>query len=372
MSKCVYFAADGEKGLFAKGGEVAAASAMARSTGAPEASDTIFQTLFEEAPDATLVSNARGIILFVNAQTETLFGYTREELQGKPLEALMPERFRKRHEEQRGMYAAAPSFRPMGAGLELYGLRKDGSEFPVEISLSPLRTRSGMVYASGIRDVSDRKRMEGLLQEQLRFETFMCQLSATFVNLCSAEVDGKVSEGLKAIAESMEFDRVCISGVDTSSGKLVVQSSWARPGTPEVTFQGVEEYFPWLVRRVLTAGLCAVGSPEELPAEASVDRKTMTASGEQSLLGILLGVAGQTVGVLSFGTFRKKQEWLPSLVARLQQVADIFTNVLVRKRADQELHSAFTRRFAPLKSGMARLNNSDGCGPPQPETILPQ
>jgi len=136
--------------------------------------DDKFRRLLEAAPDAIVIVDRSGRMLLVNSQTEKMFGYTREELINQTVEILIPENFRQKHPQHRNAYHTAPHPRPMGIGLELLGRRKDGSTFPVEISLSPLEQEGGVLVTAAIRDVTERKRVEeALRQSQERFQTLV-------------------------------------------------------------------------------------------------------------------------------------------------------------------------------------------------------
>ena len=133
---------------------------LQRNKLALQKSEERFRLVVESAPNAIVMVGPTGLIEMVNAQTERVFGYTRVELLGKPIEILVPERYRPHHPGLRKSFFADPVSRPMGAGRDLYGLRKDGSEFPVEIGLNPIETDEGTMVLSAIVDISARKRLE--------------------------------------------------------------------------------------------------------------------------------------------------------------------------------------------------------------------
>jgi PAS domain S-box-containing protein len=148
-----------------------------------------FRGLLDSAPDAMIGVSPDGEIVFANLQAEALFGYTRAELLGQKMEMLLPERVRERHVRHREQFAAQPKTRPMGAGLELSARNRDGSEFPVEISLSTLETQEGRIVSAAIRDISDRKRV------QLEIEALNAELREA-----NDELESRVAERTAALA----------------------------------------------------------------------------------------------------------------------------------------------------------------------------
>jgi len=146
-----YFGASGLEGVMAAEG---------KESGRRQRSEGHFCRVVEAAPNAIVMIDDSGLIEMVNAEAERVFGYTRNELLGKPVEMLVPERYRSKHPKLRTSFFADAVSRPMGAGRDLYGLRKDGSEFPVEIGLNPIQTEEGTMVLSAIVDISARKQLE--------------------------------------------------------------------------------------------------------------------------------------------------------------------------------------------------------------------
>ncbi|HEV8388204.1 MAG TPA: PAS domain S-box protein [Dongiaceae bacterium] len=174
------------------------------------ASEARFRDLLESAPDAVLITDDHGVIQLVNAQTELLFGYRREELIGQKIEMLIPQRYRGNHVGYRDGYVSAARTRPMGAGLELYGRRKDGSEFPVSIGLSPTRTDHGLTVFCDVRDITDQRANESKIQDLNRR-----------LQLDNAEL-AAVNKELEAFSYSVSHDlRAPLRAIDGFSQALI-------------------------------------------------------------------------------------------------------------------------------------------------------
>jgi PAS domain S-box-containing protein len=151
-------------------------------------SEQLFRGLLDSAPDAMVIVDTSGIIQVVNAQTELLFGYTRAELRDQSVDVLLPERFRSAHVRHRMSYLTKPLARPMGADLELYGRRKDATEFPVDISLSPMESESGTLVIAAVRDVTERHEAKKKLDE-----TFdIAQRQRLFARLIAAQEEERL------------------------------------------------------------------------------------------------------------------------------------------------------------------------------------
>jgi formate hydrogenlyase transcriptional activator len=314
-----------------------------------EPAELSFRSFFESAPDAMLLADAQGGIIIINSQTEQMFGYRREELIGERIEKLI-----ENHTDHYSIYSENNRIQPCVVNLDLYGLRKDGSVFPIEISLCPLELEDGLLVSISIRDLSERKRIEAL-HSQLDFEKLLSELSRNFINLSPTLVDGEIENGLNRLVEGFDIDRATLAETEITTGTLIVTKKWERPGIPPNPERIVKQMFPWLFERILKGEVTHVSDPEELPEEASVENKFMKSIGMKSSLVIPLQIAGNLIGCLAASSFHKHIAWDSLLISRFQEVGNVFANALERKRADEKLQAAHSQ-IAKLNERLEQEN----------------
>jgi PAS domain S-box-containing protein len=249
------------------GGETLVTSII-RDVTAQRAAEARFRALLESAPDGIVVVDTKGTIVIVNSQTERLFGYTRQELIGESIEMLVPDRVRATHERDLLAYTADPKLRPMGAGRPLSGRTKAGKEFPVEISLSPLVTDQGRMVMSIVRDITERRRAEEIIQASLREKEALLkeihhrvknnlQVTSSLLRLQAAAIDDphtremfEETEGrIRSMAlvheklyQSTNLSRIDFAGYIRSLGELLFRSSAIDPASVTLHVSGEETF----------------------------------------------------------------------------------------------------------------------------------
>ena len=295
----------------------------------------------ESAPDATLLVRADGAIADLNQQVESLFGYSRQELIDKNFALLIPERFRERHADHVAGYFHNPQGRRMGSGLELWGLRKDGSEFPADIALNSSWTPDGLYIVCSIRDQSDRWRLQDALKKQLSFERLVADISARFANLRLEDVDTEITRSLQQIVEFMEVDRTGFCEFSDDQNTLTSTHFYAVPGVAPTPPWILSTQFPWYTAHLRGGGIHRIASlPDDLPPEAEAEREYVIAVGMKAHLSIPIKIGGWVRYVFPMDSFRSTRHWPDKVVQRLQLLGEIFAGALMRKRAQEALQES--------------------------------
>jgi PAS domain S-box-containing protein len=299
------------------------------------------------------VAGTDGRIAFVNQQVERLFGYGREELIGQPIELILPEALRQSYAETRAAFIAAPDARQVAAGRSLFARRRDGSEFPVEITLNPARSGGGTFIVAVVADITARQESDRArtlaIESRVQFEKLVAELSVKFINLPADRVRPEIEDALRRIGQELDLDRCSLYRLQPD-GTVVSPISWRRPGVPDAPARvSGPEAFPWILGRLRDGEVVCFSGVDELP---DPDRETARSFGIRASVTVPVSVAGQPVGVVAFHVLREERQWEPDVVHRLTVISAAFGNVLARQDSDEALRN----KIAEVQSLRDRLD----------------
>ena len=293
------------------------------------------------APSGVLVCDEDGQILFANAKIGTILGYAPEALVGVTVGQVFPQRSKGTHPaEQGGFWAEASS---MGAGREVFGRRKDGSEVPVEIGLTATEQDGRRLVIASVVDLSERRQLQQDLQralsERLAFEHLVAQIAARFVSVPPEDVDTSIVDCQRQIVEALGIDRSALWQFDDGETDLYYTHVWSRPEfSPPPPLTSAVGDFPWIVSRILAQEAAWISRVDDLAAP--IDRESLRSSGNKAMAVVPLTHAGRVMGALSFGAMRAEKEWSPDVQERLRLLAAVFAQALDRRRTFDQLQSA--------------------------------
>jgi PAS domain S-box-containing protein len=326
---------------------------LRRSVEALQRSEAMFQGLFQFAPDALLVTDPQGRIRQANLASERTFGYSREELIGQSVEALMPDRSHESHLRLRAGYTHSLSAQPISEGQALYGRRKDGAEFPVDVTLAPLETTDEPLTLSTIRDISHRKANEDLIKARTLRQAALADFGRRA--FASTDLDAQMDEAASVATSTLDGDLGFLAEVIPNDHQMVLRSSWGwrdgRPGQPVFDIGPASQGYYCLAagRPVIVTDLRT--ESRFMPSEYLLK--------EGAVGGIYIDVIGKIGphGILGVLTRRPRQFTVEDRVF-LQSFANLLAALIDRARAEQRVQASLAEKNVLLREVHHRVKNN--------------
>jgi PAS domain S-box-containing protein len=264
-----------------------------------------------------------------------MFGWTRKVAIGSQLERLVSPRFRAVLDSHLDMVRQTDGHFPsVGTALALHGVRANGEEFPCEASIAQFEVEGRREFTVNVRDITERKQFEDALYRQVEFETFLYDLSSTFIGLPDETVDVHMVQGLARVGEFLRLDRVTILQLSADRNEMVVAYSWSAPGVEAPLPRFSRQSQPWWLGQVLRGDVSVATHVDDLPEQPA---QYLRSRGVASVASVPLRVGGEIAGAISFVTVHRHETWTSETVNRLRAIGDILWNALKRRQAMQAL-----------------------------------
>lgn len=313
----------------------------------------MFHAVLDTVGEGIITIDSASTIVVVNKEVQNIWGYTQDELIGKGVELLMPEKYREHHTAGLKRYKKTGIPRIMGNRIEMEGIRKDGSVFPLEIRMAETTVGDQQLFTAAVRDVTDRKAVETAIEQRHRIEDLISSISTKFINLPSNEIDVGIVDALRAIGQLTCVDRSWVALLSEGKQVLHFTHEWCAEGIT-LTHGSLQpmsvEAIPWAMEQFSRMETVYIPRVADLPAEAKIEKESFQSFEVQSAIMMPMVHRRALIGLVSFDSVRSEKTWTTDDMALLRITGEIFANALERKETEEAIEGLMRRNESILLS----------------------
>ena len=315
--------------------------------------EAAFHAVLDTVGEGIITIDSASTIVLVNQEVQNIWGYTQDELIGKNVEFLMPEQYREHHAAGLRRYIETGVPRIMGTRVELEGVRKNGSVFPLEIRMAETMVGERLLFTAAVRDVTDRKAVETALEQRHRIEDLISSISTKFINLPSSEIDEGIVDALRAIGQLTGVDRPWVALLSEDKQTLNFTHEWCAEGIA-LTHSSLQpmsvDTIPWAMEQFRRMETVYIPRVADLPPEAKIEKESFQAFEVQSVIMVPIVYRQSLMGIVSFDSVRTEKTWTKDDMALLRITGEIFANALERKETEEAIECLMWRNELILRS----------------------